>query len=149
MYAFGVLINSNGEFRSIGMTKKIDEPIVKGFASELRRRRQDAKMTLETLAELSGLTPNYIGNIENGYRDPSLTTVCALANALGVEPRVLFGLGNLSARACEAGRLYEEIEPVLQGAVFTILKESAQTHQSGPPPSDSPGPGRSPSAKKP
>ena len=48
-------------------------------------------MTLEQLAESSKLTPNYIGTIENGYRDPSLSTLQGLADGLNVPLAELFG----------------------------------------------------------
>lgn len=50
-------------------------------------------MTLEELAERAGLTPNYVKEIENGHRDPSLSTVFSIAEGLGVEPGDLFPPG--------------------------------------------------------
>src|SRR5687767_11156911 len=54
------------------------------FGREVRRRREAAGMTLEDLAESSELSPNYIGQIETGKRDPSLATMESLAEALDV-----------------------------------------------------------------
>ncbi len=50
---------------------------------EVRRRRHAQGLTLEALGAGSGLTPNYIGGIETGQRDPSLSTMRKLAAGLG------------------------------------------------------------------
>lgn len=54
-------------------------------ACRLRRR-----MTQEQLAERSGLSYKFIGEIERGDANPTITTVDRLAAALGVEMSVLF-----------------------------------------------------------
>jgi transcriptional regulator with XRE-family HTH domain len=56
------------------------------FGKEVRRRREALGLTLEELAERAGLTPNYVGTVETGKRDPSLSTVLALAKGLRVPP---------------------------------------------------------------
>lgn len=93
------------------------------FGHEIRRRRQALGMTLEQLAEASKLTPNYIGTIENGKRDPSLSTVMALAQGLRLPPAELFGgIQDLSAAATEAGLLFEGATPDVQEAVLALLR---------------------------
>src|SRR4029079_387906 len=93
------------------------------FGYEIRRRRQALGMTLEQLAEASKLTPNYIGTIENGKRDPSLSTVMALAQGLRIAPAELFGgLQDLSAAATEAGLLFEGATHDVQEAVLSLLR---------------------------
>ena len=47
------------------------------FGQEIRRRRKALGMTIEQLAEKAELTPNYLGTLEVGRRDPSLSTVLA------------------------------------------------------------------------
>jgi transcriptional regulator with XRE-family HTH domain len=80
-------------------------------------------MTLEQLAEASRLTPNYIGTIENGKRDPSLSTVLALAKGLRTSPAELFGgIENLSAPATEAGLLFDAAAPDVQESVLQLLR---------------------------
>jgi transcriptional regulator with XRE-family HTH domain len=93
------------------------------FAREVRRRRQALGMTLEQLAERSGLTPNYIGTVENGRRDPSLSTVLALAKGLGVSPAELVGgVAELSASALEAARLFDAANSDVQAATLQLLR---------------------------
>jgi transcriptional regulator with XRE-family HTH domain len=93
------------------------------FGREVRRRREALGLTLEQLAESSSLTPNYIGTIENGKRDPSLSTVLALARGLRVPPAELFGgVEDLTPAATEAGRLFDAAPPEVQEAVLQILR---------------------------
>ena len=93
------------------------------FGREVRRRREALGLTLEKLAESAKLTPNYIGTIENGKRDPSLSTVLSLARGLRVPPAELFGgIQDLSPAATEAGRLFDAAPPEIQEAVLMILR---------------------------
>jgi transcriptional regulator with XRE-family HTH domain len=93
------------------------------FGREVRRRRGALGLTLEQLAERSGLTPNYIGTVENGHRDPSLSTVLALAKGLGVSPGELIGgVGDLSSISTEAATLIETLTPEVQSAMLELLR---------------------------
>jgi transcriptional regulator with XRE-family HTH domain len=51
--------------------------------------RQHKHLTQEQLGELAGLNPNYVGQVERGQRIPSVQTIHALAEALGVDPGFL------------------------------------------------------------
>jgi transcriptional regulator with XRE-family HTH domain len=96
------------------------------FGQEVRRRREAAGLTLEGLAERSSLTPNYIGGIEMGRRDPSLSTVLSLAQGLRLSPADLMGgLPGMSPSAIEAGLLFEGTRPDLQDAVLRLLRTVA------------------------
>jgi transcriptional regulator with XRE-family HTH domain len=93
------------------------------FGQEIRRRRVALGLTLEQLAEGSGLTPNYIGTIENGKRDPSLSTILSLAKGLRVHPSELFGgVQDLSPPATEAAMLFDSASPEVQEAVLQLLR---------------------------
>jgi transcriptional regulator with XRE-family HTH domain len=93
------------------------------FGREVRRRRKALSLTLEQLAEKSGLTPNYIGTVENGRRDPSLSTILSLAQGLGIAPgELLGGVGELSPRAIESARLLDSTSPEVQGALLDLLR---------------------------
>ncbi len=52
------------------------------FGKKLRHIRQAKGMTQEALAELSNLSIQFIGEIERGKRNPSLTSIQNLASAL-------------------------------------------------------------------
>lgn len=58
-----------------------------GFS--LLRARRLAGLTQQELAAKAGVSPNVIGRIERGGIDPHLTTLTALAEALGVSVAVL------------------------------------------------------------
>lgn len=79
-------------------------------------------MTLEALAERSQLTPNYIGSIEIGRRDPSLSTILALAKGFDVGPNEFFGtIPDLAPTSGEAAALFDQMPPEVQKAVLTFL----------------------------
>jgi transcriptional regulator with XRE-family HTH domain len=97
------------------------------FCADLKRRRGELGMTLDQLADRSGLTPNYIGTIENGYRDPSLSTLASLAAGLGVSLGELFGPPRpLSHPAADMARLFGEAPEDLQAAILKLLHALAK-----------------------
>ncbi|HEY7950818.1 MAG TPA: helix-turn-helix transcriptional regulator [Solirubrobacterales bacterium] len=52
----------------------------------LRRAREQAKMTQEEVAERSGVHATEVSRIEGSKRDPKVSTVERLAKAVGVPP---------------------------------------------------------------
>jgi len=60
----------------------------------MKKYRKEAKLTQEKLAEICGTDHRYIGQIETGNRCPSLEYVERIANALKIEPYLLFFEGN-------------------------------------------------------
>jgi transcriptional regulator with XRE-family HTH domain len=50
----------------------------------VRRLRQDHHLTIEDLAFAAGVHRTYLSSIERGERNPSLQTLCGLADALDV-----------------------------------------------------------------
>lgn len=54
------------------------------IGANLRKCRKAKKLRQEDLAELTGLSTNYIGSMERGEKLPSLETFIAIVNALGV-----------------------------------------------------------------
>jgi len=64
--------------------RKKKDPILTAFAAMIRRRRYELSLTQEELAERAGFHVNYIGGIERAERNPSLTSLYALAKGLKV-----------------------------------------------------------------
>ncbi len=55
----------------------------------IQNTRKSRKMTQNTLAQLTDLSPKYISNIECGYKIPKLETFIAIANVLEVDANSL------------------------------------------------------------
>ena len=59
------------------------------LATNLRRKRKSMKLTQEEFANLCGLHRTYIGAIERGERNITLSTLASIANAIKVHPHEL------------------------------------------------------------
>jgi transcriptional regulator with XRE-family HTH domain len=64
--------------------------VLADFGATVRRIRLDQGMTQERLAELSGLHPTYVSDLERGERNLGLINVHRVAFALGVDAADLF-----------------------------------------------------------
>ena len=53
------------------------------FGAIVRKRRTEQGISQESLANLAGLHRTYISMLERGIRNPSLTVILQLAEALG------------------------------------------------------------------
>lgn len=105
------------------MTKK--SPFAE-FGREVRRRRKERGLTLEQLAELADLTQNYIGSLERGQRDPSLSTIASLAYGLGVPAGALLGTTPvMSPQAHEMAALFDQLPSEVQAGLLMILHIAA------------------------
>jgi transcriptional regulator with XRE-family HTH domain len=97
------------------------------FGQVIRRKRKALGLTLEQLAERAALTPNYVGSVENGRRDPSLSTILALAKGFRVPAaELLGGARDVGPEALEAARLFEAAAPEVQDAVLRLLRAVAR-----------------------
>lgn len=62
------------------------------FGRTIRRARRDRDLSQEALAARAGLSAKHVGEIERGNKDPRLTTVLKLAEALELRSGELFAL---------------------------------------------------------
>ncbi len=60
------------------------------IGTRIRKLRQDQKLTLVNLAEKCGISPSFLSQIERDQASPSVTTLYALADALGEPVASLF-----------------------------------------------------------
>jgi len=60
------------------------------FGRTIRKERRDRELSQEALAGLAGLSPKHVGEIELAKKDPRLTTVLKLVEALELRPAELF-----------------------------------------------------------
>jgi transcriptional regulator with XRE-family HTH domain len=80
-------------------------------------------MTLDQLAEEAELSPNYLGSIETGKRDPQLSTVQKIADAFGISIGELVGDGEeLTPEVRAAAKLFAEAPSNVQASVVEILR---------------------------
>jgi transcriptional regulator with XRE-family HTH domain len=108
--------------RNRGVRQGASFPTMKEIAIRLKDLRHKRGLTLDALAERAGLTPNYIGTIEHGLRDPSLSTIESLAAGLGIQVGEIFGPTTpLSDRAVEMARLFGVASYEMQKAILNML----------------------------
>jgi transcriptional regulator with XRE-family HTH domain len=68
-------------------------PLLVGLGRAIRTTRDDQQLSQEELGFRSGVHRNYIGGIERAEREPSVTALARLAEALDVKPAELLALG--------------------------------------------------------
>lgn len=71
-------------------TAHIDN-LQRSLGRRIRELRSEHEWTQEQFAEVCGLHRTYMGHVERGEKNVSLSTVLRVANALGVRISVLFG----------------------------------------------------------
>lgn len=59
------------------------------FGKQVQKRREFLDLNKSELADKAGLDRTYIGGIERGERNPTLTTMYKLAKALQLKPEKL------------------------------------------------------------
>jgi transcriptional regulator with XRE-family HTH domain len=59
---------------------------VGNLGENLRAARVEREMTQEEVSERSGVQAGEISRIENGKRDPQVSTVLKIAKGLGIKP---------------------------------------------------------------
>lgn len=91
--------------------KKMKEIKIK-FGRRVRFLRKAAGLTQEELAERSNLHPTYIGQVERGERNLSLTCIEKLADGLGVKMKELFVFPE-KARESEQDKLRYRIKSIV------------------------------------
>lgn len=95
------------------------------FGKKIRAIRRGRDMTQEKLAELSGLSLQYIGEIERGARNPSLTTVESLAAAFAIPLAELFNLAEFELSVDDVRQtLIKQIENADEGRLRSFFRVS-------------------------
>ena len=73
------------------------------FGQRLREQRLKQNLTLEQLAEKANLSPNYVGMVERGLKEPGLATIVKLLNGLNLEETASHLMQVLNAPECIMG----------------------------------------------
>jgi transcriptional regulator with XRE-family HTH domain len=87
----------------------------------VRRLRSDRDFTLQALADESGVSKSYLGDIEKGRKNPTTDVIEAIADALGVPARELLYHAAL-----------DEDDPFMQPEQLTleaVVEDDAQTRE--------------------
>ncbi|MDE2418745.1 MAG: helix-turn-helix transcriptional regulator, partial [Burkholderiales bacterium] len=71
------------------MVRARNEAVIDAFAKTLKEARKQRGMTQEDLADQASLDRTFIGMLETGKRQPTLSVICALAYALHETPSQL------------------------------------------------------------
>lgn len=71
------------------MSNTRDEKTLVAFGAHLQKIRKRKKVSLRKLEGLADVDYSEIHRIEKGLRNPSLTTLLALANGLDIDPAEL------------------------------------------------------------
>ncbi|MHB1535271.1 MAG: helix-turn-helix domain-containing protein [Acidimicrobiales bacterium] len=107
------------------MSAEIFDPLV--FGQRLRFARRQAGMTLGQLSRAVGRPPSYLSQLENGHREPRLSTVNQLAGALGCPPAQLLDQAPPSRRAeLEIALTHMQDDPAYRDLQLPYLRPSAR-----------------------
>jgi transcriptional regulator with XRE-family HTH domain len=77
--------------------------VARAFGSVLKTARMGAGLSQHGLARAAHIANNYPGRMERGVQQPTLSTLIALAAALGISPAMLVTM--------TVGRLRREVQP--------------------------------------
>ena len=107
---------------------------LRSFGERLRELRQDAALSQEGLAELTGLHRTYVGGIERGERNVGFLNILRLARALRAHPRELLSRTTRSTRTprtAQRKHLHHQASLDEFGLSLAIVGQSiAQVHLS-------------------
>jgi transcriptional regulator with XRE-family HTH domain/predicted transcriptional regulator len=107
------------------MSSQALDPLV--FGQRLRHLRRQAGMTLDALGQAAGRPPSYLSQLENGHREPRLSTVNQLAEALGCTPGDLLASGAPNRRAeLEVALAHMQDDPRYQALQLPYLRPTAR-----------------------
>lgn len=94
------------------------------LGQRLRQQRKKRGLTIEQLAEMIGLSKNYVSLMERGRKLPSMATLIKIVNSLHISADVLL-CDEVESVSCvvdeELDQRIRALEPHQRKAVFAIL----------------------------
>ena len=98
--------------------------IASQVGARLRAYRQQSRLSQEALAELAGVHPTYIGQLERGEKNASLETIEKVCRALQLPMAKLFDkLDQASDCATQCYELVLQQPPTDQRRLLSILEQ--------------------------
>ncbi len=95
----------------------------KQIGAAIRRIRKSRGITLQTLAQRSGLSKGYLSKVEHGLKAPPVSTLSRIARAMGVEMADFFERESSEPRFTLVRR--DERHPISRdGSIYGYLYES-------------------------
>jgi len=82
-----------------------------------RRIREELDLTLANVAQHAGISPGMLSRLETGHVNPSLETIVALAEALGVRPALLLQ---------EVGEVEGDVQHVPDGEGLEVVRRGTK-----------------------
>jgi transcriptional regulator with XRE-family HTH domain len=70
--------------------KKYYSRVPKNIGKQLQKFRKEKNISQVKMAEMIGVTPTYVGFIEQGKRNPSIATLDKIARVLGIKLSEVF-----------------------------------------------------------
>jgi transcriptional regulator with XRE-family HTH domain len=110
------------------MATRRDPDLQRAIGERLGRLRRAAGLTQEALAEEVGIQPHGLSRIEQGHRMPSISTLAALAEGVGVTLADLVAVEKdvpepkQPPDVAEAARLVAKLDRKQRRAVISLLK---------------------------
>jgi transcriptional regulator with XRE-family HTH domain len=104
--------------------ERLSTEALEAVGSEVRRRRQAARLSMEGLATLALLSKNYVNKIELGQADLSLSALFSIAKALDCAVTDLFPSQErpLPPDVQAAMRLLSSSDPRLRRVMIAVLR---------------------------
>lgn len=93
-------------------------PLQTNVGARIKERRKQVEMTLDELAEKTGLTASFISQVERGKASISLNSLHALAKALGVPVFYFVTDSDIPEAIPASGRQEESLANVSRGEKF-------------------------------
>ena len=76
----------------------LNQPLIEEFGKRIRQLRTERNLSQEELAELTGFHRTYIGMVERGERNISLSNIGVFANVFGMSVAALMEFGALELK---------------------------------------------------
>jgi len=108
---YGPLADSRPDASSVSCFEPMETQPVVLFGRKIRAVRDAAHVSREVAAEKSGITANYLGEVERGEKWPSLEIICAIATALSVSPSEFF---EFESQETDPGILIQKLHRILE-----------------------------------